>query len=120
LGNIVKILNYVISDEKRTIRSLQKTKSPQGAMAKLLNILDEKDCPGKWQIFKQSLFEDGKFILYQMNIITRFVTRATRWVPLVDQELLTLPELTPVFSGVRVVRSLVFCVVFCSCLSFFC
>jgi hypothetical protein len=113
LGNIVKILNYVISDEKRTIRSLQKTKSPQGAMAKLLNILDEKDCPGKWQIFKQSLFEDGKFILYQMNIITRFVTRATRWVPLVDQELLTLPELTPVFSGVRVVRSLVFCVVFC-------
>jgi hypothetical protein len=64
-------------------------------------------------IFKQSLVEDGKFILYQMNIITRFVTRATRRVPLVDQELLTLPELTPVFSGVRVVRSLVFCVVFC-------
>ena len=82
-------------------------------MEKLLNILDEKDCPGKWQIFKQSLVEDGKFILYQMNIITRFVTRATRWVPLVDQELLTLPELTPVFSGVRIVRSLVFCGVFC-------
>ena len=86
------------------------TDSTQEAMAKLLKILDEKDCLGKWQIFKQSLFEDGKFILYQMNIITRFVTRR---VPLVDQELLTLPELTPVFSGVRIVQSLVFCVVFC-------
>ena len=107
MGNIVKIKNYVISDEKRTIRSLVKTESPQGAMAKLLNILDEKDCPGKWQIFKQALVEDGRFILlvYQTNIITGFVTGATRWVPLVDQELLTLPEFTPVFSGVRVARS---------------
>ena len=36
--------------------------------------------------------------------------------PLVEQELLTLPEhlsSPPVFSGVRVTRSLVFCVVFC-------
>ena len=42
-------------------------------------------------------------------LITRFLTRLTRWVPLVEQELLTLPEhLTspPVFSGVRVTRSL--------------
>jgi len=31
-------------------------------MAKLLNILDEKDCAGKWQIFKQALVEDGRFI----------------------------------------------------------
>jgi hypothetical protein len=60
------------------------------------------------QIFKQSLVEDGKFILYQMNIITRFVTRATRRVPLVDQELLTLPELTPVFNGVCIDRMVLF------------
>ena len=62
MGNIVKIENYVISDEKTTIRSLQKADSPQAAMAKLLNILDKKDCPGKWQIFKQALVEDGRFI----------------------------------------------------------
>jgi hypothetical protein len=44
------------------------------------------------------------------------ITRLTRRVPLVKQELLTLPEnmsSPPVFSGVRVARSLVFCVVFC-------
>jgi hypothetical protein len=43
--------------------------------------------------------------------ITGFVTRLTRRVPLVEQELLTLPERDlsspPVFSGVRVTRSLV-------------
>jgi len=40
--------------------------------------------------------------------ITGFVTRLTRLVPLVDQELPTLPEhlsSLPVFSGVRVSRS---------------
>jgi hypothetical protein len=50
------------------------------------------------------------------NIITGYVTRLTRQVPLGEQELLTLPEYLsspPVFSGVRVTRSLVFCVVFC-------
>jgi hypothetical protein len=59
------------------------TDSTQEAMAKLLKILDEKDCLGKWQIFKQSLFEDGKFILYQMNIITRFkpMGRFKKFVP---------------------------------------
>ena len=48
-------------------------------------------------------------------LITGFVTRLTRRVPLVDQELPILPEHTsapPVFSGVRVTRSLVLCV-FC-------
>ena len=48
--------------------------------------------------------------------ITSFVTRLTQWVPLVEQELLTLPEhlsSPPVFSGVRVTRSLVLCVMFC-------
>ena len=50
-------------------------------------------------------------------LITGFVTRLTRLVSLVEQELLTLQEhwsLSPVFSGVRVARSFrVFCVVFC-------
>ena len=38
-------------------------------------------------------------------LITGFVTRLARWLPLVEQELLTLPEhlsSPPVFSGVRV------------------
>jgi hypothetical protein len=57
--------------------------------------------------------------------ITGFVARFTRWVPLVEQELLTLSEplsLPPVFSGVRVTRSLlyVYCVCFVDrCLSLF-
>ena len=52
----------------------------------------------------------------------RFVTRLTRRVPLVEQEMLTLPEhlsSPPVFSGVSVTRSLVLYVCFVdSCLSF--
>jgi hypothetical protein len=55
-------------------------------------------------------------------LITRFVSRLTRRVPLVEQELLTLPEHLsshPIFSGVRVTRSLVICVCFVyRCLSF--
>jgi hypothetical protein len=51
-----------------------------------------------------------------------FVTRVTRCVSPVEQELLTLPEyltLSPVCSGVRVARFLVFYVVFFyRCLSF--
>jgi hypothetical protein len=39
---------------------------------------------------------------------TVFVSRVTRRVPLVEQKLFT-----PVFSGVGVARSLVFCVMFC-------
>ena len=49
-------------------------------------------------------------------LITGLVTRLTRQVPLVEQELLTLPEhlsSPPIFSGVRVTRSLVLCVMFC-------
>ena len=48
-------------------------------------------------------------------------TRLTRRVSLVEQELLTIPEhmsSPPVFSGVRVTRSLVLCVCFVDrCLS---
>ena len=56
--------------------------------------------------------------------ITGFVTRLTRRMPLVEQELLTLPDhlsSPPVFSRVRVTRSLVLyvclvdrCLSFCS------
>ena len=55
-------------------------------------------------------------------LITRFVTRLIRWVPLVEQKLFTLPEhlsSPPVFSGVRVTRSLVLYACFVDhCLSF--
>jgi hypothetical protein len=53
------------------------------------------------------------------------VTRLTRRVSLVEQELITLPEHMsspppPVFSGVRVTRSLVLCVCFVDRCLFFC
>ena len=55
-------------------------------------------------------------------LITELVTRLTRWVSLVEQELLILPEhpsAPPVFSGVRVTRSLVLYICFADhCLSF--
>jgi hypothetical protein len=55
-------------------------------------------------------------------LIPGLVIRWTRWVPLVEQELLTLPEhlSSPlVFSGVCVIRSLVLCICFVDrCLSF--
>ena len=55
-------------------------------------------------------------------LITGRVTRLTRPVPLVEQEVLTLPEhpsSPSVLSGVRVSRSLVLCVCFVDrCLSF--
>jgi hypothetical protein len=54
-------------------------------------------------------------------LITGFATILTRRVPLVEEELLTLPEhlsSPPVFSGVRVARSLVLCICFVDrCLS---
>jgi hypothetical protein len=57
-----------------------------------------------------------------MTYIIGFVTRLTRRVSLVEQELLTLREhlsSPPVFSGVRVTRSLVLYVCFVDrCLSF--
>jgi hypothetical protein len=56
-------------------------------------------------------------------LITGFITRLTQWMPLVVQELLTLPEdlrSSPVLVWpVRVTRSLVLCVCFVDrCLSF--
>ena len=55
-------------------------------------------------------------------LITGFVTRLTRRVSLVEQELLTLPEhlsSPPVFSGVCVSRYLVLCVCFVDLCLFF-
>ena len=40
------------------------------------------------------------------------MTRVTRRVLLVEHERLTLPELTPDFSGIRAPQHLVLCVVF--------
>jgi hypothetical protein len=40
------------------------------------------------------------------------MTRVTRRLPLVEHERLTLPELTPDFSGIRAPQPLVLCVVF--------
>jgi hypothetical protein len=54
-------------------------------------------------------------MLPHSRLITGFVTRLTRWVPPVEQELLTLPKhlsSPQVFNGVRVPRSLVLCVCF--------
>ena len=55
-------------------------------------------------------------------LLVAHLTRLTRWVSLVEQELLTLPEhpsSPPVFSRVRVTRSLVLYVCFVDrCLSF--
>ena len=55
------------------------------------------------------------FPVLHSRCITGFVTRLTRQVPLVEQELPILPEnlsSPPVFSGVRVTKSLVLCVCF--------
>jgi len=55
-------------------------------------------------------------VLSSSWLITRFVTRVQWQVPLVEQELLTFHKYLgslPVFSGVHVARSLVFCVKFC-------
>jgi hypothetical protein len=66
--------------------------------------LDEKECLGCWFLLSPL----GQ--THQLNpiIFTGFETRLTRRVPLVEQELLTLP----VFSGVRVTRFLVFYIIY--------
>ena len=58
----------------------------------------------------------GNFHPWLINVL---VTRVTRRVPLVEQELLPPSEYTsstPVYSRVHVAQSLVFCVVFCTLL----
>ena len=54
--------------------------------------------------------------LHDRHWIRSVATVATRRVPLLEQELLTLTghlSSLPVFSGVRVAQSLIFCVVYC-------
>jgi hypothetical protein len=72
----------------------------------------------KWSVSGYRLQNVPSLITY-----TKCVTRLTRKVPLVEQELLTIPDhlsSLPVFSGVRVTRYLVLCVCFVDrCLSFY-
>jgi hypothetical protein len=66
-------------------------------------------------MFRLSLPQSGHFLVHDFTRFW-FVTRITQRVLLVEQERLTLLEhlcSTPFFIGVRVARSLVFCVVFC-------
>ena len=84
-----------------------------------------------WPLFNICVPNDHGYVPLVVNnsrsfphtwLITGIVTRLTRRVSLVGQELLTFPEhlsSPPVFSGVRVTRSLVLCVCFVDrCLSF--
>jgi hypothetical protein len=84
-----------------------------------------------WPLWNICVTNDHEYVPLVVNtsrsfphsrFITRFVTGLTRRVSLVEQELFTLPEYLsspPVFSGVRVTRSLVLCVCFVDrCLSF--
>ena len=78
-----------------------------------------QQCPGGSMKTRKSVHK------ISIVLITGFLTRLTRRVPLVEQELLILPDhisSPPVFGGVRVTRSLALCVVdrcfsFCT---FFC
>jgi hypothetical protein len=84
-----------------------------------------------WPLLNKCFTNDHEYVSLVVNtsrsfphsrLITRFVTRLTRRVPLVEKELLTHSEhlsSPPVFSGVRVTRSLVLYVCFVDrCLSF--
>jgi hypothetical protein len=84
-----------------------------------------------WLLWNICVTNDHRYVPLVVNtsrsfphsrLTTGFVTRLTQQVPLVEQELLTLPEhlsSPPVFSGVRVTRSLVLYVCFVDrCLSF--
>ena len=84
-----------------------------------------------WSLWKICVTNDHGYVSFVVNtswsfhhsrLITGFVTRIARRVPWVEQELLTFPvhlSSTPVFSRVRVTRSLGLCVCFVDrCLSF--
>ena len=80
-------------------------------MAKIIHV--------DWQLWEAY----GKYFrsCFHSWLITVFVARVTRWVPYVEQELITLPEHTsslPDISGVYVAQSLVLCVMFCKSLFF--
>ena len=89
-----------------------------------------------WPLWNICVIKDHGYVPLVINtswailhswLITRFVTRLTRRVPLMEQELLTLQKhlsSPSVFSGVHVTRSLVLFACFCRSLfvllSFFC
>ncbi|XP_076102863.1 antiviral innate immune response receptor RIG-I-like isoform X1 [Mytilus galloprovincialis] len=55
LGNIGTLFS---PEEKREIRNIE-DESPQRAMEKVLDLLDNKEIPGKWQAFKRALVDAG-------------------------------------------------------------
>jgi len=60
--------------------------------------------------------DDNGYVPFAVITITGFVTKVTRRVPHMEQEFLTFlehPCSHPVFSGIRVAQSLVFCAVSC-------
>ena len=76
---------------------------------------------GKVEVITSKIYTFRSFP--HSRLITGFVTRLTRRVPLVEQKLLTLPNTwvqPPVFSGVRVTRSLVLYICFVDRCLFFC
>jgi hypothetical protein len=83
----------------------------------------QEDKTSKYRnIFCKSLVVNTFWSFPHLWLITWFVNRVTLWVPLVEQELLTLAEhmrSPPVFSRVRVNLSLVLCVVFVPLFFFF-
>ena len=59
-------------------------------------------------MFNLSLTLPGPFLIHDLPPITEILTRLTRRVPLVEQELITFPEhlsSPPLLSGIRVTRS---------------
>ncbi|XP_063432540.1 antiviral innate immune response receptor RIG-I-like [Mytilus trossulus] len=55
LGNIGTLFS---PEEKREIRTIE-DESPHRAMEKVLDLLDNKEIPGKWQAFKRALVDAG-------------------------------------------------------------
>ena len=97
-----------------------------------LQYISPLECYVGWPLWNICVTNDHGYVPLVINtsrsfphswLITGFVTRLTRWLPLVEQVLLTLPEhlsSPPVFRGVGVTRSLVLCVYFVDrCLYFF-
>ena len=78
-------------------------------------ILDLLPCNQNYYIFVVWRLKTVEYVNYHIISITGAVTRLTWRVPLVERELLTIPEQMrslPVFSGVRVTRSLLIYICF--------
>jgi hypothetical protein len=99
---------------------ITKTLTTMSNVAYCINPLRAPDlCNLGWPLCNICVTNDHGYVPLVVNtirsfphswLITGFVTRLTRWVSLVEQELSTLPEhlsSPPVLSRVRVTRSLV-------------